>query len=80
MQSSSQFEEAQASHDLHMLKMSKRFSKVFAFNVYKLNQVSSSAPFRKHLANFWSPLLLECDSDPALVLQLASEETTKQER
>ncbi len=30
-----------ASHDMHMLKMGKRFSKIFPFNIYKLNQVSS---------------------------------------
>mgnify|MGYP000893285060 CR=1 FL=1 len=46
VRSSSQFEEAQANHDLHMLKMSKRFSKVFAFNVYKLNKVRSHPWFR----------------------------------
>ncbi len=36
-----QFEDSMASHDMHMLKMGKRFSKIFPFNIYKLNHVSS---------------------------------------
>ena len=31
-------------HDMHMLKMSKRFSKTYPFNIYKLNQVSQYLP------------------------------------
>ena len=32
-----QFEERQTAHDLQMLKLSKRYSKLYASNVYKLN-------------------------------------------
>ena len=35
-----QFEERQTAHDLHMLKLSKRYSKLYAPNVYKLNSAT----------------------------------------
>ena len=35
--SDAQFEEALAAHDAHLLKMSKRFAKQYAFNIFKLN-------------------------------------------
>ena len=36
-----QFEEAMNAHDAHLLKMSKRYSKTYALNIFKLNSVSS---------------------------------------
>jgi len=32
-----QFEEALSAHDAHLLRMSKRYSKIYALNIFKLN-------------------------------------------
>ena len=43
MRTSQQFIDNTADHDIHMLRMSKRFSKIYILNIYKLNKVGNKS-------------------------------------